>query len=116
MARGRRGGYGGGGGQNLNNLMKQAQKMQEEMEKAKKEIEEKSYSASVGGGMVKVTCKGTKEITEVIIDPEALDPEEADMVQDMIMSAVNEVLRQIDDEMQNSMGKFSGGMGLPDMF
>ncbi len=108
----KRGGYPGGmmpG--NMNNLMKQAQKMQKQMEETQAELEAKEYETSAGGGVVKVKINGQKEITELIIDPEAVDPDDVEMLQDVIMAAVNEAIRiQADDE-KEQLSKITGGMG-----
>lgn len=108
----KRGGFPGGGMPgNMANLMKQAQKMQRQMEEATKELEEKEVTAAAGGGAVEVTVSGKKEVTRVKIDPDAVDPEDVEMLEDMIMAAVNEALRQIEEYSQQSMSKITGGMG-----
>lgn len=104
------GGYGGMPG-NMNNLMKQAQKMQKQMEEAQKELEETTVSASAGGGVVNVTVTGKKEVTEIKIDPEAVDPDDVEMLEDMILAAVNEAMRKADELSANSMSKITGGLG-----
>ncbi|MCR5213964.1 MAG: YbaB/EbfC family nucleoid-associated protein [Eubacterium sp.] len=108
----KRGGYPGGmmpG--NMNNLMKQAQKMQKQMEETQAELEAKEYEISSGGGVVKVKINGQKEITELTIDPEVVDPDDIEMLQDLIMAAVNEAIRtQVDDE-KEQLGKITGGLG-----
>ena len=86
---------GGFGGANLQNLMKQAQKMQAEMEEAKKALEAKEFTASVGGGMVEITMMGNKEVKAVKIKPEVVDPDDVEMLEDLVISAVNDVLEQI---------------------
>lgn len=97
---------------NMNNLMKQAKKMQEQMENATAELETKQLTASAGGGAVKVTITGKKQIQSITIDPAAVDPEDVDMLQDLIVSAVNEALRQVEDMVNKEMGKFMpSGMG-----
>ena len=96
---------------NMGNLMKQAQKMQRQMEEASKELEEKEVTAAAGGGAVEVTVSGKKEVTKVKIDPEAVDPDDVEMLEDMIMAATNEALRQIEEYSQQSMSKITGGMG-----
>lgn len=113
----RRGGFPGGMG-NMNNLMKQAQKMQRQMqeqqklmEEEAKALEEKEFQASAGGGVVSVTVNGKKELTAVVIDPEAVDPEDVEMLQDMIMAAANEALRQVDAANQEMMSKYQNGLG-----
>ncbi len=108
----KRGGYQGGMPGNMNNLMKQAQKMQKQMEEAQKDIEEKEVEASSGGGAVKVKVSGKREITGITIDPEAVDPEDVEMLEDLIMAAVNEALRQMDELSQASMSRFTGGFGV----
>lgn len=107
----RGGGFPGGMPGNMGNLMKQAQKMQRQMEEASKELEEKEVTAAAGGGAVEVTVSGKKEVTKVKIDPEAVDPDDVEMLEDMIMAATNEALRQIEEYSQHSMSKITGGMG-----
>lgn len=109
----RRGGFPGGGmpGGNMANLMKQAQKMQKQMEDATKELEEKEMTATSGGGAVEVTVSGKREVTKIKIDPQAVDPDDVEMLEDLIMAAVNEALRQIEEYSQNTMGKITGGLG-----
>lgn len=109
----RRGGFPGGGmpGGNMANLMKQAQKMQKQMEDASKELEEKEITATSGGGAVEVTVSGKRQVTKVKIDPQAVDPDDVEMLEDLIMAAVNEALRQIEEYSQNTMGKITGGLG-----
>ena len=93
-----RGGFNGmGGGMNMANLMKQAQKMQEKMQEQAKEMETKSFSATAGGGAVTVTVSGLKVVQSIEIDKDAVDPDDVEMLQDMIMAAVNEALRKVDD-------------------
>ena len=96
---------------NMANLMKQAQKMQKQMEDATKELEEKEMTASAGGGVVEVTVSGKREVTKVKIDPEAVDPDDVEMLEDLIMAAANEAIRKIDEYSQNTMGKITGGLG-----
>ena len=108
----RRGGFPGGGMPgNMANLMKQAQKMQRQMEESQKELEEKEYTATSGGGVVEVTVSGKREVTAIKIDPEAVDPDDVEMLQDLIMAAVNEALRQMEESSAAAMSKFTGGMG-----
>ncbi|MBR4169099.1 MAG: YbaB/EbfC family nucleoid-associated protein [Lachnospiraceae bacterium] len=111
----KRGGFPGGMGMpgNMNNLMKQAQRMQRQMEESQKEMETKEFSASAGGGAVEVVISGKKEITKVTLSPEVVDPDDIEMLQDLIMAAVNEAYRKVEEESQNAMSKFTGGMGLP---
>ena len=109
----KRGGFPGGMGMpgNMGNLMKQAQKMQRQMEESQKELETKEITGQAGGGVVKVTVSGKKEVTKVEIDPEAVDPEDTEMLEDLIMAAANEALRAMEDLSQQTMGKFTGGLG-----
>ncbi|MGN0496988.1 MAG: YbaB/EbfC family nucleoid-associated protein [Lachnospiraceae bacterium] len=109
----KRGGYPGGMGMpgNMNNLMKQAQRMQKQMEEQAKALEEKTYESSAGGGVVKVVISGKKEITEVHIDPEAVDPDDVEMLEDLVMAAVNEAIRMQEEDQNSSMSKITGNMG-----
>ena len=108
----KRGGFPGGMPGNMNNLMKQAQRMQRQMEEAAKELETKEITKSAGGGVVEVTVTGAKEITKIKIDPEAVDPEDVETLEDLIMAATNEALRAIDELSQSSMSNYTGGFGL----
>lgn len=107
--------YNGGmpGGMNMNNLMKQAQKMQKQMEEAQAELEQKELEVTAGGGAVKIRITGKKQIKELILSPDVVDPDDVEMLQDLILSAVNEAVRQADEMFNREMGKFTGGMGLP---
>ena len=111
-------GYGGrgmpgmGGGMNMN-MIKQAQKMQQDMMRMQQELQEKEYKAAAGGGVVSATVNGKHELKDLVIDPDAVDPDDVEMLQDMIMAAVNEAMRAADGDAANSMSKFTGGMGLP---
>lgn len=109
----KRGGFPGGMGMpgNMNNLMKQAQRMQRQMEESQKELEEKEFTAKAGGGAVEVTVTGKKEVTKILIDKDAVDPDEVDMLQDMIMAAVNEALRMAEEANAQIMNKMTGGLG-----
>lgn len=109
----KRGGFPGGMAMpgNMNNLMKQAQRMQRQMEESQKELESKEFTAKAGGGAVEVTVTGAKEVTKVIIDKDAVDPEETEMLQDMIMVAVNDALHQAEEANSAIMGKMTGGLG-----
>ena len=107
---GRMGGM--GGGMNMN-MIKQAQKMQQDMMKMQQELQEKEYEAKAGGGVVAAVVNGKHEVKNLVIDPEAVDPDDVEMLQDMIMAAVNEAMRAADSDAANSMSKFTGGMGLP---
>jgi len=107
----RGGGFGGGGGMNMN-MIKQAQKMQEDMLKMQAEMEEQSYTAQAGGGAVTATVSGKRELTELVIEPDAVDPEDVEMLQDLIVAAVNEALRKAETSMNDSMSKLTGGLNL----
>ena len=109
MAKRSGGGYGGMG--NMNNLMKQAQKMQRQMEEAQAELEAQEVTASVGGGVVSVTMSGKKEVTKVEIKEEAVDPDDVETLEDLIMAAVNEALRKIEELSQSKMAGLTGGLG-----
>ncbi len=106
------------GGMNMNNLMKQAQKMQKQMEETQQELENKEIETTSGGGAVKITINGKKEIKNITIAEDVVDPDDIEMLQDLIMSAVNEAIRQVEEISANEMGKLTGGMGLglPGMF
>ena len=106
-----RGGSYGGGGMNMN-MIKQAQKMQAEMLKMQAEMEEKTHSATAGGGMVTATVNGKYELVSIAIDPEAVDPEDVEMLQDMIVAAVNEAVRTAQTVANESMSKLTGGLNL----
>ncbi len=107
----KRGGFPGGMPGNMNNLMKQAQKMQKQMEEATKELEDKEVTASAGGGAVEVTITGKKEVTKVKLAEEVVDPDDIEMLEDLIMAATNEALRKIEEASQQSMAKITGGLG-----
>ena len=102
----------GGMGGNMNNMIRQAQKMQQDMMKAQEELESKTYEAAAGGGVVTAAVSGKKELVSVTIDPEAVDPEDVEMLQDLVVSAVNEALRQADEAMESSMSGVTGGLNL----
>ena len=107
----RRGGFPGGMPGNMNNIMKQAQKMQKQMEEAQAQLEESSYTATSGGGDVEVTISGKKEITSIKFDPEVVDPDDIEMLEDLTMAAVNEAIRKIEEVSAQKMSKITGGMG-----
>ena len=109
---GSRGMGGMGGGINMN-MIKQAQKMQQDMQKMQAELEEKEYTASAGGGVVSAVVTGKRVLKSLTIDPEAVDPDDVEMLQDMIVAAVNEATRAAEADMASSMQKLTGGMGLP---
>ena len=108
----KRGGFPGGGiPGSMNNLMKQAQRMQKQMEEKTKELEEKTWEASAGGGAVTVTVTGKKEVASVKIAPEVVDPDDVEMLEDLIVAATNEALRLMEDESSKIMGDITGGLG-----
>lgn len=98
---------------NLNKLMKQAQKMQAQMVKVQEELKEKTVEATVGGGMVKVVVNGHKQLQSIEIDPAAVDPDDVEMLQDLILAAVNEAMDKADKMAQEELSKVTGGMNLP---
>ncbi|MCR8745915.1 YbaB/EbfC family nucleoid-associated protein [Romboutsia lituseburensis] len=101
---------------NMNNILKQAQKMQENMQKMQEELETKEVEASVGGGAVTVKVNGKKEVVDISIKPEVVDPDDIEMLQDLVLSAVNEALRSVDDMQSSQMSKLTGGMNIPGLF
>ena len=108
----KRGGFPGGGMPgNMSNLMKQAQRMQRQMEESAKELESKEFTAAAGGGAVEVTVTGKKEVTKVKLDPEAVDPDDVEMLEDLIMAATNEALRKAEEASAANMAKLTGGLG-----
>ncbi len=108
-------GYGGGGVGNMQQLARQAQKMQEEMEAATKELEEKEFTATSGGEAVKVTVTGKMEVKAIDLKPEVVDPEDVEMLSDLIIAATNEALRTVATEKENRMNAISGGLNIPGM-
>ena len=108
---GKRGGFPGGmgnfGGMNLNNLMKEAKKMQQDLKKTQEELALKEFDASAGGGAIEVKVSGAKVVKEIKIKPEVVDPEDVEMLQDLILSCVNEALRKVDNASNDAMGKFN---------
>lgn len=108
-----KGGFQGGGMGNMNNMIKQAQKMQKDMMKVQEELELRQIEASAGGGAVTVVVTGKKELVSIIIKPEVVDPEDVEMLQDLILAAVNEAIRKAEEMVSGEMGKLTGGLGLP---
>ena len=116
MAKGGFPGMGGGMG-NMGNLMKQAQKMQKDMAKVQEDLEAKTVEATAGGGAIIVVANGKKEIKDIKIKPEVVDPDDVEMLQDLILAAVNEALRKADEVANSEMGKVTGGLGgMPGLF
>ena len=106
----KRGGFPGMPG-NMNNLMKQAQKMQRQMEENQKALEEKEFTATAGGGAVEVTISGKREVTKVKLAEEVVDPDDIEMLEDLIVAAANEALRKVEEESAAVMSSITGGMG-----
>ena len=113
-----KGGFRGGmpGGMNQAAMLKQAQKMQQEMLRMQAEQEAKTFTAKAGGGMVAATVNGKHELVNLEVNPEAVDPDDVDMLQDLIIAAVNEAMRTADAEAQNNMSRLTGGMNLGGLF
>lgn len=107
----KRGGFPGGMPGNMNNLMKQAQRMQRQMEEAQQQLETMETTATAGGGAVEVTVSGKKEVLKVKLKEEVVDPEDIEMLEDLIVAATNEALRKVDEVSQASMAKITGGLG-----
>lgn len=109
----KRGGFPGGMGMpgNMNNLMKQAQRMQRQMEESQKELETREFTAKAGGGAVEVTVTGKKEVTKVKLSQEVVDPDDVEMLEDLVMAATNEALRMAEDANAEVMNKMTGGLG-----
>ncbi|MFD0590513.1 YbaB/EbfC family nucleoid-associated protein [Paenibacillus sp. GCM10027627] len=101
---------------NMNQMMKQVKKMQEQMLKAQEELETKTVDGTAGGGVVNVTINGHKKLLNITIKPEAVDPDDIEMLQDLVMTAVNDALTKADDLANQDMGKFTGGMKIPGLF
>ena len=116
MAKGGFRGMPGGGGMNQAAMMKQAQKMQQELIRMQQEQETKTYTASAGGGMVTASVNGKHELLDLQIKPEAVDPDDVEMLQDMVIAAVNEAMRTADTEAANNMSRLTGGMNLGGLF
>ena len=106
----KRGGFPGGMPGNMNNLMKQAQKMQKQMEENQKALEEKEFTATAGGGAVEVTVSGKREIVKVKLSEEAVDPDDVEMLEDLIVAATNEALRQAEEAAASAMSALTGGL------
>ena len=108
----KRGGFPGGGG-NMGAMMKQAQKMQAELARAQEEIKDMTFEATAGGGMVKVVANGDMTVDSIVIDPEAVDPEDVAMLQDMVAAAVNEALRGVSEISSQRLNAATGGLNIP---
>lgn len=105
------GGFQGGMPGNMNNLMKQAQRMQRQMEEMQRELEEKEYTVTAGGGAVEIVISGSNVIKSVALKPEIVDPDDVEMLQDLLVAAFNEALRKVSSEKQSAMGGLTGGFG-----
>ncbi|GKX28737.1 nucleoid-associated protein [Vallitalea longa] len=112
----KRGGFSGGMPNNMNNLMKQAQKMQKKMQDMQEDLDNQIFEASAGGGAVKITVTGKKEVTKVSIDPEVVDEDDVEMLEDLILAAVNEAMRTADEKVNQQMSKVTGGLNMPGLF
>ena len=106
-----RGGFPGGA--NMNNMMKQVKKMQEQMEKAQQDIEEKEFESTSGGGVVSATVNGKKEVIAIKIDPDVIDPEDGEMLEDLIIAAINDAMKKADEYSGETMSKLTGGLNIP---
>jgi len=113
-----KGGFRGGmpGGMNQAAMMKQVQKMQQDMMRMQEELENKTYTATAGGGMVKAEVSGKNELVSIEINPEAVDPDDVEMLQDMVIAAVNEALRSAETDKANNMSRMTGGLNLGGLF
>jgi hypothetical protein len=101
---------------NMNQMMKQVKKMQEQMMKAQEELANKTVEGSAGGGVVTVTMNGHKKLTNVVIKPEAVDPDDVEMLQDLILTAVNDALAKVDELVNQDLGRFTAGLKIPGLF
>ena len=109
-------GFGGPPGMNMQGLMKQAQKMQKQVADMQEQLAKKTLEVSSGGGAIKVTINGEKQLTSLVISPEVVDPDDVEMLQDLVISAVNEAHRQMEETITGQMSKITGGMSLPGLF
>ena len=107
---------GGGGAQNMNQMIKQAQKMQDEITALQEDIEARDFTATAGGGAVEVTLTGKKTVKSLTLKPEVVDPEDIEMLQDLIISAINEAVNNIETTTESEMSKITGGVSLPGLF
>ncbi len=111
-----KGGFPNIGGGNMNNIMKQAQKFQKQLEDMQNELENKEFSATVGGGAVTAVVTGKKQIVDIKLKPEVVDPDDIEMLQDLILTACNEALKRAEEETAAEMKKLTGGLNIPGMF
>lgn len=105
-----------GGMGNMNNMMKQMKKLQDQMMKAQDELKDKTVEGSAGGGVVTVVVNGHKEVKDIQIKPEAVDPDDVEMLQDLVLTAINDAMKKVDDMTGQQMGKLTGGMNIPGLF
>ncbi len=101
---------------NMNQMMKQVKKMQQEMEKAQEDLKDKTIETTSGGGMVKVVANGHKQILSITINRDVVDPEDVEMLQDLILTAINDALNQVDQMVSDDLGKYTGGLNMPGLF
>lgn len=106
-----RGGFPGGG--NMNSMMKKVQKMQQEMARTQQEIEEKEFSSTAGGGVIEAVVNGKKEVVKIKIDEDVVDPEDTEMLEDLVVAAINDALKKADEYSQREMGKLTGNINIP---
>ncbi len=106
----------GGGAQNMQSMIKQAQKMQAEITNVQEEIENESFTATTGGGAVEITMNGRKQVQSLVIKPEVVDKDDVEMLQDLLISAINECVKQIEDTSESRMGAITGGVSFPGLF
>lgn len=106
----------GGGPSDMNSMIRQAQKMQEQMQEKQAELDAKEYEVQAGGGVVTVKIKGTKEISEILVQPEIVDPDDVETLQDILVAAVNEAIKKVESTNEQELGKIAGGMNIPGIF
>lgn len=106
----------GGGPSDMNSMIRQAQKMQEQMAEKQAELDEREYEVQAGGGVVTVKIKGTKEILDIQLQPEVVDPDDVETLQDILVAAVNEAIKKVESTNEQELGKITGSMSLPGMF
>ena len=106
----------GGGAQNMQNMIRQAQKMQEQITNVQEEIENETFTATTGGGVVEITMNGRKQVQSLTIKPEVVDKDDVETLQDLIISAVNECVKQIEETSESTMGAVTGGVAFPGLF
>ncbi len=106
----------GGGPSDMNSMIRQAQKMQEQMAEKQAELDAREYEVQAGGGAVTVKILGTREVTEILLQPEVVDPDDLETLQDILVAAVNEAIRKVDATNEQELGKITGSMNLPGMF